>query len=99
MKPRLVTGALLIPLAACGSAQKIDVAQQFGSNPVLPKPTEELVAAVGVPKIVGWKPGEKPSVPAGFRIEALATGLSNPRNVYPLPNGDILVVESQRVGS
>jgi len=91
--------AMLISLAGCGSTQKIDVAQQFGANPVLPRPTEELVAAVGVPKVVGWKQGEMPAVPAGFKIEALATGLTNPRNVLSLPNGDILVVESQRVGS
>ena len=44
-----------------------------------------------VPKVVGWSQGETPTVPQGFRIEAIATGLSNPRNVYPLPNGDLLV--------
>src|SRR5438132_1279290 len=66
---------------------------------VLPDPVEELVAAVGVPKVVGWKQGETPIVPKGFHIEALATGLSNPRRVYPLPNGDILIVETDRQGS
>jgi len=96
---RLIPLGVLIPLAACGSTQKIDVAQQFGANPVLPEPSEELVAAVGVPKVVGWERGAMPSVPAGFKIEPFATGLTNPRNVYPLANGDILVVESQRVGS
>ena len=96
---RLLVGALLAPLAACGSSQKIDMSQQVGPNPVLPEPSEELVAAVGVPKVVGWKAGETPVVPAGFKIEPMATGLTSPRNVYPLPNGDILVVESQRVGS
>jgi glucose/arabinose dehydrogenase len=92
----LLTTALL---TACGSSQQIDTAQQEGPNPVLPKPSEELIAAVGVPNVVGWKNGETPAVPPGFRIEAMATGLTSPRNVYPLPNGDILVVESQRVGS
>src|SRR5437764_1914309 len=89
----------VIPLAACGSSQNIDPSQQVGPKPVLPKPIEELVGAVGVPKVVGWKQGETPSVPQGFKIEAMATGLSNPRNVYPLANGDVLVVESDRVGS
>ena len=42
--------------------------------------------------------GETPTVPAGFRIEALATGLSNPRNLLALPNGDMLVVESCNEG-
>ena len=89
----------LFALAACNRVQNIDPSQQVGPNPLLPKPAEELVAAVGVPKVVGWKPGETPSVPAGFQIEAMATGLSNPRTVYPLANGDLLVVETQRVGS
>lgn len=93
----LVTAFLAI--AGCGSQQNVDPSQQVGPNPVLPKPAEELVAAVGVPKVIGWKQGEAPTVPAGFRIEALANGLSNPRNVLPLPNGDVLIVESQRVGS
>jgi glucose/arabinose dehydrogenase len=84
----------LVLLAGCGSEQKIDVSKQYGPNPVLPDPVEQLIADVGVAEVVGWKPGETPTVPAGFRIQALATGLSNPRNVYTLPNGDVLVVES-----
>ncbi|HEY6662036.1 MAG TPA: sorbosone dehydrogenase family protein, partial [Sphingomicrobium sp.] len=99
MRRLVLAAAAFAPLAACGNPQPVDPLQQVGPNPVLPKPAEELIAAVGVPKVVGWKQGETPSVPAGFRIEAMATGLSNPRRVYPLPNGDILVVETQRVGS
>jgi glucose/arabinose dehydrogenase len=95
----LAAALVAAPLAACGSPQNVDPSQQMGPNPVLPEPTEELIAAVGVPKVVGWKAGETPTVPHGFKIEAMATGLANPRNVYPLPNGDILVVESERVGS
>ena len=91
--------AAVLPLASCGNPQPVNPSQQIGSNPVLPKPAEELVAAVGVPKTLGWKGSETPTVPPGFKIEALATGLSNPRNVLALPDGDILVVESQRVGS
>jgi len=94
-----LVGAATVALAGCGNPQKIDPMQQVGPNPVLPAPHEELVAAVGVPKVVGWKPGETPIVPKGFHIEAMATGLANPRRVYPLPNGDILVVETDRQGS
>lgn len=96
----LLCATALLALTACGSKQaNIDPTQQMGPNPVLPEPSEELVAAVGVPKVIGWKAGESPIVPHGFKIEAMATGLSNPRNVLPLPNGDVLVVETQRVGS
>ena len=95
----LIATLALAPLAACGPSQNIDPSQQVGPNPVLPEPKEELIAAVGVADNVGWKQGQAPTVPAGFHIAAMATGLSNPRNVLPLPNGDVLVVETQRVGS
>ena len=42
---------------------------------------------------IGWH-GGKPTVPAGLQVAALATGLMNPRSVYVLPNGDVLVAES-----
>ena len=45
--------------------------------------------------VVGWKTGEIPTVAAGLKIEALATGLQHPRSLYTLPNGDVLVVESK----
>ena len=99
MNRLLIASLALGPLAACGPSQNIDPSQQVGPNPVLPEPKEELIAAVGVADNVGWKQGQAPTVPAGFHIAAMATGLSNPRNVLPLPNGDVLVVETQRVGS
>ncbi len=100
MTTRSLTMALaFLPLAVCGGGnQNIDPNSQFGANPLLPEPKEELIADVGVFPVVGWKAGEAPTVPAGFRIEAIATGLSNPRNVLALPNGDVLIVESKYSG-
>ena len=83
-------------LAACGSSQDIDKASQYGPKPNLPEPSRGLLPRMSVPKVVGWGAGETPTVPQGFRIEAVATGLANPRNVYPLPNGDLLVVEAKK---
>jgi glucose/arabinose dehydrogenase len=54
---------------------------------------------MSVPKEVGWKAGETPSVPAGLRIQAFAGGFMHPRMVYVLPNGDVLVVESNGPGT
>lgn len=98
MTRSLVTALMILPLAACGSGQEIDPNSQFGANPVLPEPHEQLVADVGVFETVGWQRGETPTVPAGFQITALAQGLSNPRNVLALPNGDVLIVESRNEG-
>jgi glucose/arabinose dehydrogenase len=90
---RVVIGATL--LSACGSPQKIDPAKQVGPNPVLPKPAEPiLLPRTNIPSVAGWKAGEVPDVPKGFAVQALWTGLASPRNVYALPNGDILVVQA-----
>ena len=96
---RSVLCAVLATLAGCGSSQKLDPMQQTGPNPVLPKPSEDLLPRTHFPSVIGWKPGEAPSVPAGFRAQAMATGLTSPRNVYPLPNGDILVVDSSKTAT
>lgn len=98
MKRELAAALSMLPLAACGSGQPVDPNSQYGPNPVLPKPHEQLIADVGVYETTGWRQGDAPTVPRGFRIEALATGLSNPRNVLALPNGDVLIVESRKDG-
>ena len=99
MNIRIAAAFAFLPLAGCGGSDNFDESKQYGASPLLPEPHEQLVADVGVYETVGWKPGETPSVPAGFSIEAVATGLSNPRNILPLPNGDVLVVESKNENS
>jgi glucose/arabinose dehydrogenase len=80
-------------LTTCSNSQKINPKRQVGPNPALPKINEPiLLPRTVVPPVVGWKQGETPTVPAGFSVQAMATGLASPRNVYALPNGDILAV-------
>jgi glucose/arabinose dehydrogenase len=93
--PLLIVAAAL---GACGDKGG-DPMRQYGPNPWLPEPRQYLLPPMKVPKAVGWKAGEAPTVPAGLRIQAMATGLMHPRIVYPLPNGDILVVESNSPGT
>ena len=81
----------LAALGAC-SGKGSDPMKQYGPNPYLPEPHQYLLPPMSVPKAIGWKPGETPTVPAGLRIQAMASGLMHPRIVYPLPNGDVLVV-------
>src|SRR6185312_7537457 len=68
---------------------------QIGSDPKLPAPQQYLFPTMHLASVVGWTEGETPTVPAGLKIEALATGLQHPRSLYVLPNGDVLVVESK----
>ncbi|MBV9839920.1 MAG: sorbosone dehydrogenase family protein [Sphingomonadaceae bacterium] len=96
---RAAAAPLVLALVAACSGQGGDPARQYGPDPMLPEPHQYLLPPMSVPKVVGWKSGEAPTVPAGMRIQAMATGLMHPRIVYTLPNGDILVVESNSPGS
>ena len=82
-------------LAGC-TEESFDTQSQIGSNPNLPEQHQYLFPPMHLASVVGWKPGEKPTVAKGLKVEALATGLQNPRSLYVLPNGDVLVVESKK---
>jgi glucose/arabinose dehydrogenase len=84
----------VLGLAGCNE-QPFDVKTQIGPNPKLPEINQYLLPPMHLASVVGWKQGETPTVPADLRIQAFATGLNHPRSVYTLPNGDVLVVESQ----
>jgi glucose/arabinose dehydrogenase len=90
----LCAGFILTPLAA-SSEEAFDVQSQVRPNPVLPDIQQYLFPPMHLSSVVGWKGGETPTVAAGLKIEALATGLQHPRSLYTLPNGDVLVVESK----
>ena len=81
-------------LAGCGAVAQSPPNAGIGPNPQLPAPEKSLIPTVDVAKAVGWPQGVQPRAPAGFRVTALATGLDHPRWVYVLPNGDVLVAES-----
>ena len=81
-------------LAGCGGPAPGDPAQQVGPNPILPAIHQYLLPPMKLAKVIGWQAGQAPSVAAGLKIQALATGLKDPRSLYTLPNGDILVVET-----
>jgi glucose/arabinose dehydrogenase len=86
-------GAAMLVLTGFGT-ESFDPHTQIGPNPVLPAPHQYLFPPMHLAPVVGWKPGETPTVPQDLRIAPLATGLEHPRSIYTLPNGDVLVVES-----
>jgi glucose/arabinose dehydrogenase len=85
-------------LTACGDSGG-DPMKQYGPDPSLPEPQQYLLPPMSVPKEVGWKPGETPTVSGGLKIQPMVTGLLHPRIIYTLPNGDILVVEGNSPGT
>jgi glucose/arabinose dehydrogenase len=91
----LILAAAVLSLAACDDDEKTDPNSQIGPNPTLPEIHQYLFPPMHLAKVTGWKEGETPTVPQGLKIEKLAGGLQHPRNLYVLPNGDILVAESK----
>jgi glucose/arabinose dehydrogenase len=93
------TAALLaaaVLLAACGETAKLPPEAGIGPTPQLPAPNKTLIPTVHIAPATGWTDTAGPSVPSGFTVTALARGLDHPRWVYLLPNGDVLVVESNK---
>jgi hypothetical protein len=88
----LVLAAAAFSLAACGP-DPINPKRQIGAHPYLPPIHQYLLPPMHVVPNVPW--GSKtPSVAAGLHIKAFASGLANPRSLYVLPNGDVLVAET-----
>ena len=94
LKSSVLMIAAACALAACDKGDPARQAAQYGNGPDLPAAKNYLLPPMKVAPAGSWKQGETPVVPATLKISALATGLMHPRFVYPLPNGDILVVES-----
>ena len=89
-----LTAALL--LAGCGETARLPPEAGIGPTPQLPAPNKTLIPTVNIAPAVGWTDTAGPSAPEGFTVTALARGLDHPRWVYVLPNGDVLVVESNK---
>ena len=81
-----------LSLAGCDDSGG-NPSKQIGANPVLPALQQYLVPPIKIAPPRSWG-DNKPNVPQGLQIQALATGFVHPRSVYVLPNGDVLVIES-----
>jgi glucose/arabinose dehydrogenase len=94
--PCLLLCAALPAVALAGCHQQVVAGpdNQIGANPVLPPPQEYLLPPMKIAAPAPWQKGEAPTAGAGLRVQAFATGLIHPRSVYALPNGDVLVAET-----
>jgi glucose/arabinose dehydrogenase len=87
--------ALALPLVACNDPQDTVTAEQsFGPSPTLAAPQHAWIPTVNVATAIGWPAGGKPVAANGMAVNAFAAGLDHPRTLYVLPNGDVLVAES-----
>ena len=85
----------VLGLAACGGHEaEIPAEDAMGPNPVLPAPTTSMVPTVNIADAVGWPMNGKPKAADGLAVAAFAGDLDHPRWLYVLPNGDVLVAET-----
>ena len=96
---------LMLLTAGCASSARLPVSAGTGPNPKLPPPSQSLIPTVYVvtatgwpegarPIATGWPEGARPIAADGMAVTAFAQALDHPRWLYVLPNGDVLVAET-----
>jgi glucose/arabinose dehydrogenase len=91
----LISVVMAIALSACGGDP---APAQYGAHPELPEPRRGLLPRMQIATPADWG-DDRPTVPQGYRIEAIAADLEIPRQTLVLPNGDILVAEGSGGGA
>lgn len=90
----ILPSLILFILSSCSNAGTSAVAADIGPNPNLPEPKHSLIPTVKVAPAIGWPADKKPVAAEGMQVTALAKDLDHPRWLYVLPNGDVLVAET-----
>ncbi|WP_294315992.1 sorbosone dehydrogenase family protein [uncultured Sphingomonas sp.] len=89
----VIAVAVVVYLAWPDTA-KLSVDQVAGKRPAITEPRDQTLPTVKVADVVGWQGNETPTPAAGLTVKAFARGLEHPRWLYRLPNGDVLVAET-----
>ena len=83
-----------VTLSSCGGSARLPIAAGIGPAPEIPGPETSLIPVVNVKTARGWDAGVTPTTAPGLAVRAYAMQLEHPRFLYVLPNGDVLVAES-----
>jgi glucose/arabinose dehydrogenase len=84
----------MLALAACGDMATLPVSAGVEAQPTLPQPHPTLMPTIHIAPAKGWPAGATPVAASGLSVAAFASGLDHPRWIYVLPNGDVLVAET-----
>ncbi len=96
MRTACILTAAAAVLAGCGESAKLSIAEGTGPNPKLPPPVKTLLPTLNIAEATGWPRGRGPQAAQGLRVNAFAAGLDHPRWLLALPNGDVLVAETNK---
>ena len=83
-----------LALAGCGESARLPAGADVGPRPTLAEPVRTLIPTAHVADAQPWQPGQGPTAAAGLQVQPLAAGLQHPRWLHVLPNGDVLVAET-----
>ncbi len=94
LRASTLAACLIVAVAGCGEQATLSESAGTGPTPVLPPPHPTLIPTVNIAPAVGWPAGAAPTPAPGLAVSAYATGLDHPRWLHVLPNGDVLVAET-----
>lgn len=90
----LLISLSFIALLACSATAKTPVPLSVGVIPDLPAPQQSLIPTVNIATAVGWPANTTPIAATDLAVKSFARDLDHPRWLYVLPNGDVLVAET-----
>lgn len=93
-KISILASASLLCLSGCMHQTTLPLSAGYGANPVLPAPHKQLIPTVNIAPAKGWPADGMPVAASGLKVQKFAAGLMHPRWLYVLPNGDVLVAET-----
>ena len=92
MRATIVASVAL--LASCAEVSRLPAGADVGTQPTIAEPVHRWIPTLQVAPAIGWPAGGKPRTAAGLQVQAFAEGLEHPRSLLVLPNGDVLVAET-----
>lgn len=93
---RLLVAASTVALVACAETAQAPSLLGFGAQPTLPAPQTAMLPLVNIAPAIGWPEGGLPQGAPGTQVTAFARDLDHPRWLHVLPNGDVLVAETNK---
>ncbi|MGH6651255.1 MAG: PQQ-dependent sugar dehydrogenase [Sphingopyxis sp.] len=91
----LIVGGITLYAMSRPDVARFSTAELSGRVPVMAPQASQTIPTMNVPEATKWPAGEAPRVAAGLSVARFAEGLAHPRTMFVLPNGDVLVAESE----